>query len=163
VTPKDLPTLVRAAARVAARRPEVRFLIGGDGPARALLEALRQKLGLGAQLVMPGTVASRELLTGLDVALLTSSHEGMPNFVLEAMAAGVPVVSTRAGAVPEILGEGELGRLTAVGDDAGLAAAILASLETPDTARAMAARAVSAVSALSAEAIADRYLAILRD
>jgi glycosyltransferase involved in cell wall biosynthesis len=163
VTPKDLPTLVRAAARVAERRPEVRFLIGGDGPERAPLEALRQKLGLGVQLVMPGTVASRELLTGLDVALLTSSHEGMPNFVLEAMAAGVPVVSTRAGAVPEILGEGELGRLTAVGDAAGLSDAILALLAAPATAQAMAARAALAVSALSAEVIADRYLAILRD
>ncbi|HEY6475432.1 MAG TPA: glycosyltransferase family 4 protein, partial [Polyangia bacterium] len=162
VRPKDLPTLVRAAARVAVRRPGVRFLLGGDGPERAPLEALRQKLALGTQLVMPGTVASRELLTGLDVALLTSSHEGMPNFVLEAMAAGVPVVSTRAGAVPEILGDGALGGLAAVGDDAGLADAILASLEAPDGARAMAARAAAAVAALSAEAIADRYLAILR-
>jgi glycosyltransferase involved in cell wall biosynthesis len=162
VTPKDLSTLVRAAARVAARRPEVRFLIGGEGPERARLEALRAELGLGARVLLPGTVPSHELLTGLDVALLTSSHEGMPNFVLEAMAAGVPVVSTRAGAVPEILEEGELGRLVAVGDDAGLAEAILASLASPDAARATAARAAAAVAGLSAEAIADRYLAILR-
>ncbi len=162
VMPKDLPTLVRAAARVAARRPEVRFLIGGDGPERARLEALRRELGLGAQVVMPGTVASREVMTGLDLALLTSSHEGMPNFVLEAMAAGVPVVSTRAGAVPEILGEGALGRLVAVADDGAFAEAILASLDTPDAARAMAARAAASVTSLSAEAIADRYLAILR-
>src|SRR5207237_4938810 len=103
VPPKDLPTLMRAAARVAARRPEVRFLIGGEGPERVRLEALRGELGLGARLVLPGTVPSRELLTGLDLALLSSSHEGLPNFVLEAMAAGVPVVSTRAGAVPQTL------------------------------------------------------------
>jgi glycosyltransferase involved in cell wall biosynthesis len=162
VTPKDLPTLVRAAARVAARRPEVRFLIGGEGPERARLEALRRELGLGPALVLPGTVPSRELLTGLDVALLSSSHEGMPNFVLEAMAAGVPVVSTRAGAVPEILDEGKLGRLVAVGDDAGLAEATLAALDAPETSRAMAEHAAAAVAGLSAEAIADRYLAILR-
>jgi glycosyltransferase involved in cell wall biosynthesis len=162
VPPKDLPTLVRAAARVAARRPEVRFLIGGEGPERARLEALRTEHGLGAHLVMPGTVPGRELLAGLDVALLSSSHEGMPNFVLEAMAAGVPVVSTRAGAVPEILDDGELGRLVAVGDDAGLAGAIVASLEAPAIAQAMAERAAAAVAALTAEVIADRYLAILR-
>ena len=162
VLPKDLPTLVRAAARVAARRPEVRFLIGGEGPERARLEALRAELGLGARVALPGTVPSRELLTGLDVALLTSSHEGMPNFVLEAMAAGVPVVSTRAGAVPEILEEGALGRLVAVGDDAGLAEAILNSLAAPEAARATAGRAAAAVAGLSAEAIAERYLAILR-
>jgi glycosyltransferase involved in cell wall biosynthesis len=163
VTPKDLPTLVRAAARVAARRPEVRFLIGGEGPERGRLETLRRELDLDAQVAMPGTVASRELLTGLDVALLTSSHEGMPNFVLEAMAAGVPVVSTRAGAVPEILGEGERGRLVAVGDDGGFAEAILASLAAPAAARETAARAAASVASLTADAIVDRYLAILRD
>jgi glycosyltransferase involved in cell wall biosynthesis len=84
----------------------------------------------------------------------------MPNFVLEAMAAGIPLASTRAGAAPELLEEGALGRLAPVGDHAALAEAILAQLADPATARAMAARAAAKAHALTAENIAGAYLAL---
>ncbi len=139
VEPKDLPTLLRAARHVVDRRADVRFVIGGEGPLRPLLESLRRELALDERVFLPGTLAGREVMTGLDVAVLSSSSEGMPNFVLEAMAAGVPIASTRAGAAPELLDEGALGKLAPIGDSAALGDAILAQLADPAAARAAAA------------------------
>jgi glycosyltransferase involved in cell wall biosynthesis len=163
VEPKDLPTLLRAARHVVHRRGEVRFVVGGEGPLRPLLEGLRRELALDAEVFLPGTLAGRDVIAGLDVAVLSSSSEGMPNFVLEAMAAGVPVASTRAGAAPELLGEGALGRLAPVGDAAALGEAILALLADPAAARAAAARAAEKARTLSAANIAAAYLALFDD
>jgi len=160
VDPKDLPTLLRAAQQVVARRPEARFVIGGEGPLRAGLEALRAQLGLDAALLLPGTLAGRDVIAGLDVAVLSSKAEGMPNFVLEAMAAGVPVVSTRAGAAPELLEEGRLGRLVAIGDARALAEAILEALAQPAESQARAELAAAKARGLDADQIAERYLSL---
>lgn len=160
VEPKDLPTLLRAARRVIDRKPDVRFVVGGEGPLRPALEALRRELALDAYFFLPGTLAGRDVIAGFDVAVLSSSSEGMPNFVLEAMAAGVPLASTRAGAAPELLDEGALGRLAPIGDDAALADAILALLADPAAARATATRAADKAHMLTADNIAGAYLAL---
>jgi glycosyltransferase involved in cell wall biosynthesis len=156
---KDLPTLLRAARLVVDRRPDARFVVGGEGPQRAPLEALRRELALDDRVFLPGTLG-RDVIAGLDVAILTSSSEGMPNFVLEAMAAAVPVVSTRAGAAPDLLDEGALGRLAAVGDFRGVADGIAAVLDAPEAAATVAARAATKARALTPEVIAERYLAL---
>ncbi|HEY2748350.1 MAG TPA: glycosyltransferase [Polyangia bacterium] len=160
VEPKDLPTLLRAARHVVDRRGEVRFVIGGEGPLRPLLETLRRELGLDERVFFPGTLVGREVIAGLDVAVLSSSSEGMPNFVLEAMAAGVPIASTRAGAAPELLDEGALGKLAPIGDHAALGDAILAQLADPAGARVAAARAAQKARTLTAANIAAAYLAL---
>jgi glycosyltransferase involved in cell wall biosynthesis len=72
----------------------------------------------------------------------------------------VPLVSTRAGAVPELLDEGALGALVDVGDDAGLAEAILSALADLPAARARAARAVEKTASMSAARVVERYLAL---
>jgi glycosyltransferase involved in cell wall biosynthesis len=82
----------------------------------------------------------------------------MPNFVLESMAASVPVVSTRAGAAPELLDEGALGRLATAGDVRGIAEGILDVLRAPDEARARAARAAQKLRDMTPARIAQRYL-----
>jgi glycosyltransferase involved in cell wall biosynthesis len=155
---KDLPTLVRAARLVVDAAPEARFVLGGDGPERPALEGLRTELGLATHVHLPGTLESRDVVAGLDVAVLTSSSEGMPNFVVEAMAAGVPVVSTRAGAAPELLDEGALGHLAAVGDARAIADGVLAVIRAPDEARARAARGAAKLADLTPAKIARRYL-----
>jgi glycosyltransferase involved in cell wall biosynthesis len=93
---KDLPTLLRAAREVADAIPGARFIIGGEGPERAALEALRAELGLEAHVLLPGTLDGHDVITGLDVAVLTSTSEGMPNFVVEAMAAPGVLEALRA-------------------------------------------------------------------
>jgi glycosyltransferase involved in cell wall biosynthesis len=160
VVPKDLFTLIRAARLVANEIPQTRFLVAGEGPLRGELEALRRQLGLDDSVLMPGTVDGRTIMSGLDVGILTSTHEGMPNFVLEAMATGVPIVSTRAGAVPEILEEGGLGRLVATGDHQGVAQAIVATLRDPAAARVAAERALIKANAMTAPEITGRYLSL---
>ena len=158
VAVKDLPTLVRAARLVVDAVPDARFVLGGEGPEHAALEALRAGLGLDAHVCFPGTLDSADVITGFDVAVLTSTSEGMPNFVVEAMAAGVPVVSTRAGAAPELLDEGALGRLAAVGDARAIADGILEVIRDPAAARARAARAADKVRDMTPATIARRYL-----
>ncbi|MDB4939401.1 MAG: pimB 3 [Labilithrix sp.] len=163
VEPKDLPTLLRAAHSVVATRADARFVVGGEGPLRGRLESLRRELALDDRFFFPGTLAGRDVIAGLDVAVLSSSSEGMPNFVLEAMAAEVPIVSTRVGAAPDILEEGELGRLVAIGDHRGLANAIVATLDELPRARLVAARAAERVRAMTAAKIAETYLALFDD
>ncbi|HVX93855.1 MAG TPA: glycosyltransferase [Polyangia bacterium] len=155
---KDLPTLLRAARIVIDAVPGARFVIGGEGPRRAALEALRSELHLGAHVHLPGTLEGHDVIAGLDAAVLTSTSEGMPNFVLESMAASVPVVSTRAGAAPELLDEGALGRLATAGDVRGIAEGILDVLRAPDEARARAARAAQKLRDMTPARIAQRYL-----
>ena len=159
VEPKDLPTLLRAARHVVDRRAEVRFVVGGEGPLRPSLEALRRELRLDDRFFLPGTLTGRDIIAGLDVAVLSSSSEGMPNFVLEAMAAAIPVAATRAGAAPELLEEGALGRLAPIGDHAALGDAILAQLADPE-AKTIAARAAQKARAMTAANIANAYLAL---
>jgi glycosyltransferase involved in cell wall biosynthesis len=163
VAVKDLATLVRAARLVVDAVPEARFVLGGEGPERGALEALRAKLGLAAHVHLPGTLDGRDVITGFDAAVLTSLSEGMPNFVVESMAAGVPLVSTRAGAAAELLDEGALGRLAPVGDARAIADGILESLRAPDEARARAARAAAKLADMTPAKIARRYLALFSD
>ena len=155
---KDLATLVRAARHVVDAVPEARFVLGGEGPERAALEGLRAELGLAAHVHLPGTLDGRDVISGFDVAVLTSQREGMPNFVVESMAAGVPLVSTRAGAAAELLDEGALGRLAAVGDARAIADGILEVIRAPDESRTRAARAAAKLADMTPAKIAARYL-----
>jgi len=104
---------LQAAARVAAGHADARFLVFGDGPMRERLEAGAARRALGARVHFAGHVPDwTSLLPGLDLVVNPSLSEQAPNVVLEAMAAGVPVLATRVGAVAEI-GDAE-------GDEPGL-------------------------------------------
>jgi glycosyltransferase involved in cell wall biosynthesis len=139
---KRFDLFLEVLAQVSRKRP-VKGLIAGDGPLRAELEALAGRLGLlpgGVQFLGRVGDASR-LYAQADLLLLTSDHEGTPNVVLEAMASGVPVVGTRVGDVPDLLGEGARGRLAAPGDIAGLVSATEELLGDPQTRARLASQA----------------------
>ena len=125
--PKDFMTLLRAI-----EPGSVRVRIVGDGPERAALEAEVARLGLERTvelLGMRGDVG--ELLAAADVFVLASDSEGLPMSVLEAMAAGLPVVASAVGGVPELVREGETGMLVPPRDSAALAGAIRRLVEDP--------------------------------
>jgi glycosyltransferase involved in cell wall biosynthesis len=121
--PKDFGTLIRAMA--ALERGSVRLRIAGDGPERAALASEVARLGLDGDVELLGARTDvDELLADADLFVLASESEGLPMSVLEAMAAGLPVVASAVGGVPELVREGETGTLVPPGDSAALAIAI---------------------------------------
>jgi glycosyltransferase involved in cell wall biosynthesis len=117
---------VRVAARVARQVPEARFLMAGDGPLRGDAERLASRLGLGSRLLTPGWVEDvPALLDAATVAVLTSRHEGLPRAVVEALAAGVPVVATAVDGTPEVVRPGVNGFLAGPGDVEALAGGVV--------------------------------------
>jgi glycosyltransferase involved in cell wall biosynthesis len=124
--PKDFSTLVAALARLPAGTARLRIL--GAGPLRGTLEAQIANLGLDGSVELVGEVADvRPFLYESDVFVLSSRSEGMPISVLEAMAAGLPVIASDTGGLREVVVEGETGFLVPPGDPRELAAR-LASL-----------------------------------
>lgn len=110
-----------------------RFIVFGDGPERERLENLIAESELSAVMSLPGFRSDLdELIANADLAVLPSFNEGLPNAVLEASAAGVPVVATRAGGTPEAIVDGETGWLVPVGDAAAVASAIRCLLDDSD-------------------------------
>ena len=134
---KDHATFLRAAARIAAACPEATFLVAGDGEDRAALEAEARRT-LGDRVRFLGWVNDLpSLYAACDVVVLTSKTEGTPVALIEAAAAGRPVVATAVGGVTDVVIDGETGHTVRAGDDAAMAAAVLSLLGDPVRARAM--------------------------
>jgi glycosyltransferase involved in cell wall biosynthesis len=131
VPQKGLHDLIAAAPMVTERHPDVRFVVAGDGPQRAELEAAAE----GRVLFTGWREDVPELLASFDVYALPSHFEGLCYAVIEAQAAGVPVVATPVGGVRENVVEGETGLLARPGDPASLAAGINRLLDDPELAR----------------------------
>jgi len=128
---KGLAHLIEAWPRVRAAVPHARLLIVGAGPDghAAELRAAAQRLGLNGSVLQTGHRDDvPQLLAALDGFVSASLAENLPLSILEAMAAGVPVVATAVGGVPECVRDGETGVLVAPGDSAALAAALTALL-----------------------------------
>jgi glycosyltransferase involved in cell wall biosynthesis len=107
-------------------------VIAGDGPERAMLEALIQDLGLRDAVELVGELDDiPSLLAESDCFVLSSTSEGMPISILEAMAAGLPVVASDVGGVHELVTEGKTGYLVPPGDATALAAALQQVLRNP--------------------------------
>jgi glycosyltransferase involved in cell wall biosynthesis len=133
---KDYGTLLLALSQLAREGRTFRAVLVGDGPERSSLEAQSRSLGLSDRVDFLGERADVDrLLPSLDVFVLSSREEGIPNALLEAMAAGRPCVATAVGGTPEVLTEGDTGWLVAAGSPAALAGALEAALAHPEEAR----------------------------
>jgi glycosyltransferase involved in cell wall biosynthesis len=130
---KGIEVLLDAIPAVLARHPEARFLIAGDGPLRESLEArsVDRVTWAGFRRDVP------ELLAASDLFVLPSLGDAYPTVLMEAMAAGLPVVSTRVGGIPEIVDDGRTGRLVPPGDAAALASAISDLLDSREQREAL--------------------------
>jgi glycosyltransferase involved in cell wall biosynthesis len=128
---KGLVDLITAATEL----PDVEVLIAGNGSLRPVLEAEIEQRALSGRVRLLGYRSDRaDLLAECDLLVLSSLNEGLPLSVLEAMAAGLPVVATAVGGVPEAVVHGSTGLLVAPRDPAALAAAIRLILNSPDLA-----------------------------
>jgi glycosyltransferase involved in cell wall biosynthesis len=122
-----------AARTVASRCPIARFWFIGDGPDRPGLELLARQLDLRDRVCFAGEVADpTPILQRSSVLVLASSHEGLPNAVLEGMAAGLPVVATRVGGIPEVVEPGLTGLLVPPAQVDALAEAMLQLVANSD-------------------------------
>ncbi|MBN1977594.1 MAG: glycosyltransferase family 4 protein [Anaerolineae bacterium] len=133
LSPQKAPLdFVAAAAQVAARRPGAHFVVVGDGPLRAEVEARIAAAGLAARFRLTGLRRDvPDLLHSFDLFALSSLWEGLPRVLPQAMAAGLPVVATAVDGNAEAVEDGVNGLLTPPGDPAALASALLRLLDDP--------------------------------
>ncbi len=149
-TQKGVFDLLRAFIRVHAVLPQARLVLAGDGDP-APLRALAGELGLAGLVSLPGwvdPVRRAALLADAGVFVLPSHHEQMPMSLLEAMAAGTPVIGADVGAIAHMLGHGRYGTVVQAGDIDELAAAILKMLQDNILAENFSARGLERVESV---------------
>jgi L-malate glycosyltransferase len=124
--------LIEAAAMVVREVPDARFVILGEGPLRPALERQIAEHRLEKHVLLAGFRSDvLAMHKGFDVFALTSVTEGLGTSLLDAMAAGKPIVATRTGGIPEVVVDGETGFLTAPHDHEHIASAIVRLLRDP--------------------------------
>ena len=159
---KNPLTLLQAFARVRARRPDARLAFVGDGPLASAVDAGARRLGIAAAVLRPGAVPHAQVadwVTAADALALVSRVEPLGIAALEALAAGRPVVATRAGGAREVVPDPGAGRIVDPADPVAIAAALLAVLDDPPPPEAC--RRAAAPHSLERQS--ERVAAILRD
>lgn len=159
----DNATAIRALALLRERHPGARLTLAGSGPQEAELRRLAQSLGLAAQVEFTGRLerdVMAERLRQARVAVNPSLVDNMPNSVLEALASGVPVVSTDVGGVPYIVTDGLTASLVPPSDPQAMANAIGALLDDPAVARRRAELGLQAVQAYTWAQVGPRWAAV---
>lgn len=159
---KGVADFVEAVARVAPLAPGASFVVVGDGPLRGDLAGLAGRLGVGGRVRFLGHRADpREVMGRFDAVVVPSRTEGSPLVVLEAMAAGRPIVASNVGGIPDQIRHGKEGLLVPPGNPAKLADGILALLGDPPRARSLGERArARAASEFSHAAVVRRVEAV---
>jgi len=157
---KDHATLLRAAAVL----PEVHVAIAGRGEEASRLRALARELGTAGRTHLLGVREDIEnLLRAADLFAHPSRSEGLPLAILEAMAAGLPVVATRVGGVAEAVLDDETGYLVPPGDAEALRGALARVLQQSDRGAALGyAGRQRSIAEFSIETMAQRYQALYR-
>lgn len=130
--------LIDAAPRILAAHPDAEFVLAGEGPRRSALQSQARASGVDQRVRFLGECRDVPgILAGGDLFVLPSRTEAMPNAVIEAMAAGLPVVASAVGGIPELITADHTGLLVAPNDPAALAAAVNRLMDDPDRAAAL--------------------------
>lgn len=159
---KDQSTLVEAAALLVRDLPDLQWVIVGEGPLGSALQALAARRGLEERVHFVGQLADPHMaLAGADVFVLCSLAEGLGSSVLAAMALEVPVVASRVGGVPELLGSGG-GVLVPAGRPAAFAAAVQRVLSQPGYASALKQAARRELGRFTVDGMAEQVLQVYR-
>jgi L-malate glycosyltransferase len=160
---KAVDDFLHAAALIADVCPHADFIVVGDGSQRDALVDLNERLGLGHRVDFSGyRPDARGLIADLDVLVVSSRSDGSPLVVLEALEAGVPVVATEAGGIPDQIHDGREGLLVPPGEPKRLAAAVLELLHDPDRRRSMGAAGRQRACELGHDRMTDHIEVIYR-
>jgi glycosyltransferase involved in cell wall biosynthesis len=159
---KGVDIFLDTAARVIAHCPDTKFVIAGDGPDRAELDTLIDKLGIRDQVRMLGRCDDMPALyASLDIMVSASRREGLPIAILEGMASRLPLVATAVGEVPTVIRDDRTGVLVPAADPELLAAAIIELLGDPAKRERLGSAARQLVEdEFSAERMTDDYLRV---
>jgi glycosyltransferase involved in cell wall biosynthesis len=144
-----------------AHFPHATLTMAGGGRDLEVFRSRVRDLGLEAVVTTPGWLSPgdvRAMLARSDLFLFPSHYEGLPNAVLEAMAAGVPVVATRVGSLPDVVEDGQAGFLLPVGDVEGLARAVRSILGSPAEMRRLGTNAERVARRFDIEAVWPQHL-----
>jgi glycosyltransferase involved in cell wall biosynthesis len=162
---KDHSTLFKAVSSLKEQGKSPFFVVVGDGERRSVLESEIREMGIGDRVRLAGARTDVEgLLPDADLFVLPSQREGFPVAILEAMAAGLPVISTRVGGIPEVVESGVNGVLVPPRDPASLASAIEVLLGNPDRLKETARRARKTIEErFSIEAVTAQYERLYND
>jgi glycosyltransferase involved in cell wall biosynthesis len=161
---KNPELFVRAAAKVIESQPTTRFIHVGDGPLLPDMRRLAAELEIDGALTFYGLREDvAPILAQMDVFVLTSNSEGMPNAVMEAMATGLPCVTTDVGDCRELIAEGENGFRVPVGDVNTLASALLKLSSDPALRDRMGRASAARIQAYDVHRMAQRYQTIYDD
>ena len=159
---KDQSTLVAAAALLVRDLPNLHWVIAGEGPLRGLLERRIAEAGLTDRFHLLGQLADpHTMLADADVCVLSSTSEGLGSSILAAMALGVPVVATRVGGIPELLGTGA-GLMVSPGDAPDFAAAVRRVLTEPELQENLTRIGRREAARFSVHGMAERVLGVYR-
>ncbi|MGA3129044.1 MAG: glycosyltransferase, partial [Candidatus Korobacteraceae bacterium] len=154
---KNHSMLLRAFARV-QKKLDSRLLLVGDGPERSAIETEIARLSLQRSVTLLGVRSDiPEILAASDVFLLSSTREALPLAVLEAMAAGLPVVATNVGDLPMIVKEGVTGLLVNPDDERAFANALFELLSDANRAKELGSRGRKLAEGFSVEAMVRAY------
>lgn len=162
---KNHEMFLRMAARVLETRTDCRFLIIGDGELRGALEAQASSLGIGRQVLFLGIRSDiPDLLGATDLVVLTSHYEGLPNVLIEAMSAGVPVISTDFAGVEEVLSDDVEGFVVPRDDAEAMAARVVRLLGDESLRKRMGAAGIERVARqFSLDVMGGRLLKVYED
>lgn len=135
---KGHDVLIDAAPQIFSSCPDAEICLAGDGPMADALAARARARGVGGRVQFLGHCQDvPALLARADIFVLPSRSEALPNALIEAMAAGLPVVASRVGGIPEIVTDGQNGVLVQPGDPTALAAAVVRLMDHPGLAAAL--------------------------
>jgi glycosyltransferase involved in cell wall biosynthesis len=162
----DIDTALRVLQQVRKSFPEASITICGSGPERDRLMALAQTLEIESAVVFTGRVDNEQiaaLYQSADVMVNPSLADNMPNSVLEALASGVPVVSTEVGGVPYLVQHEKTALLVPVSDVDAMAKAVIRVLETPELAARLAAAGLAEIQQYTWPNVEGKLQAVYTD
>lgn len=159
---KDYPTFLATAAKVLQTKKDVTFLIiGPDGGETDNVLQLIEEYDIGQNIVLTGYIQDAySIISELDVFLFPSKMEGLGTSILDAQASGIPVVSTYAGGIPELIKHNKTGLLSKIGDSTDLASNILKLLNDTELYQRIKQSALRNVSQFSKKLTAQKTIAI---
>jgi len=163
LAPQKAPEVaVHAFRRILDERAATRVVLAGDGPEEARVRALMSELGLGDRVVALPVANGPDVIPAFDLFLMTSRYEGFPYVLLEALAAGCAIVTTRVGGVVDCVVEGENGIVVDEVEAGPIARAVLDIVTDPDTLQRMRAASRARAALFTIDRMLDRTAELYR-